>query len=54
MWFRSVFSRKTDRYSLGLYQDGLIRLVNQIGRIIIRGTLVYIHMYRVYGDMLLE
>lgn len=28
--------------------------VSLIGRIIIRGTLVYICMYRAYGDMLLE
>lgn len=40
--------------SLGLYQFGKYVKVSLIGRIIIRGTLVYIRMYRVYGDMLLE
>lgn len=48
MWFRFVFSRKMNRYSLGLYQDGLVRPVNQIGRVKTRGTLVYIRMYRAY------
>lgn len=48
MWFRFVFSRKMDRYSLDLYQDGLVRPVNRIGRVKTRGALVYIRMYRAY------
>lgn len=48
MWFRFVFSRKMDRYSLDLYQDGLVRPVNRIGRVKTRVILVYIRMYRAY------
>lgn len=53
MWFRFVFSRKMNRYSLGLYQDGLVRPVNRIGRVK-RGALAYIRMYMAYVGTVCE
>ena len=54
MWFRFVFSLKINRYSLGLYQNGLVRPVNRIGHVETWDILVYIRIYRAYVYALRE